>query len=100
MIGGLLREHDFRLFWIGETTSSVAGVTWLALPLVAVIVLRAGTFQVSALTAADRRPCLLVGLPAGAWVDRMRRRPVLIAGDLAAKLAAAGRARSRPGPAC
>ena len=88
MIGGLLREHDFRLFWIGETTSAVGtSATWLAMPLVAVSTLHASAFQVSLLTAATWLPWLLVGLPAGAWVDRMRRRPVLLAANLAAALA-------------
>ncbi|MEZ0071540.1 MFS transporter [Planotetraspora sp. GP83] len=77
--GGLLRMRDFRLLWAGETTSmlgsSVAGV---ALPLVAVVTLHASTFTVGLLTAAAWLPWLLVGLPAGAWVDRLPKRPMML----------------------
>jgi len=80
---GLLARPDFRLLWTGETTSclgsSIAGV---ALPLVALSVLHASVFAVSALTAAAWLPWVLIGLPAGAWVDRLPRRPVMITADL------------------
>lgn len=52
------------------------------MPLLAVRTLHASTFQVGLLTAAETAAFLLVGLPAGAWVDRMRRRPVLVAADV------------------
>ncbi|MFG2055940.1 MFS transporter [Micromonospora sp. NPDC048930] len=79
----LLRHRDFRLLWAGQTVSAVgSNVTAVALPLVAVAVLDAATFQVAVLTAAAWLPWLLVGLPAGAWVDRVRRRPVMIVCDL------------------
>ncbi|WP_433282164.1 MFS transporter [Micromonospora sp. CA-244673] len=81
--GGLLRHRDFRLLWAGQTVSAVgSNVTAVALPLVAVAVLDATTFQVAVLTAAAWLPWLLAGLPAGAWVDRVRRRPMMIAADL------------------
>ena len=81
--GGLFRHRDFRLLWTGQTVSSIgSNVTTVALPLVAVAVLDATTFQVAVLTAAAWLPWLLVGLPAGAWVDRLRRRPVMILCDL------------------
>jgi predicted MFS family arabinose efflux permease len=57
-------------------------VTLLALPLTAVRLLHASTFEVGLLTTAAWSPWLLVGLPAGAWVDRVRRRPVLVVTDL------------------
>lgn len=80
--GGLLRDHDFRLLWTGETTSALGtSVTRLALPLVAVLTLDASTFQVSLLTAVTWLPWLVVGLPAGAWVDRLARRPVMLVCD-------------------
>jgi MFS family permease len=80
--GGLLRQHDFRLLWIGETTSSLgSSVTSVALPLVALTTLHAGVIAVSLLSAAAWLPWLLIGLPAGAWVDRTRRRPVMMACD-------------------
>jgi MFS family permease len=79
--GGLLRRHrDFRLLWLGETTGKFgASVTSVALPLIAVENLDAGTFEVGLLTAAAWLPWLVVGLPVGVWVDRMRRRPVMLA---------------------
>ncbi|MEU8112038.1 MFS transporter [Micromonospora sp. NPDC048947] len=81
--GGLLRHRDFRLLWTGQTVSSIgSNVTTVALPLVAVAVLDAGTFQVAVLTAAAWLPWLLIGLPAGAWVDRLSGRPVMVACDL------------------
>ncbi|WBB67394.1 MFS transporter [Micromonospora sp. WMMD812] len=85
--GGLLRHRDFRLLWAGQTVSSIgSNVTALALPLVAVAVLDASTFQVAVLTAAAWLPWLLLGLPVGAWVDRLPRRPVMIICDLVSAL--------------
>lgn len=80
---GTLRHHrDFRLLWLGETVSTAGtNVTRVALPLVAVVTLHASTFEVSLLTAAAWLPWLVIGLPAGAWVDRLPRRPVMLASD-------------------
>ena len=84
---GVLRHRDFRLLWFGETTSKLgSNVSAVALPLVAVAVLHAGTLAVGILTAAAWLPWLLLGLPAGAWIDRMPRRPVLLACDLVSAL--------------
>ncbi|MFJ7215150.1 MFS transporter [Amycolatopsis sp. NPDC098790] len=81
--GGLWRHRDFRLLWAGETTSKLgSNVTTVALPLVAVLVTHAGPFTVGVLAAASWVPWLLLGLPAGAWIDRLPRRPVLLACDL------------------
>jgi MFS family permease len=82
--GGLLRQRDFRLLWTGETTSSLgSSVTGVALPLVALTTLHAGVVAVSMLSAAAWLPWLLIGLPAGAWVDRMPRRPLMMVCDIA-----------------
>ena len=81
--GGLLRHRDFRLLWIGETTSSLgSSVTSVALPLVAITNLHASVFAIGMLSAAAWLPWLLIGLPAGAWIDRMPRRPVMLVCDL------------------
>ncbi|AXG76359.1 MFS transporter [Streptomyces paludis] len=79
--GGLLRRHrDFRLLWCGETAGRFgASVTSVTMPLIAVSRLDAGPFEAGLLTAAAWLPWLVVGLPAGAWVDRVRRRPVMLA---------------------
>jgi MFS family permease len=77
----LLRTHrDFRLFWTGETINRFGSATsTVALPLVAISMLDATTFEVGLLTAATWAPWLLIGLPTGAWIDRVRRRPVMLA---------------------
>jgi hypothetical protein len=82
-IGGLLRQRNFALLWSGETVSGVgSAMAAVGVPLLAVAVLRASTFAVSALTAAAYLPWLLIGLPVGVWVDRLPPRPVLIISDL------------------
>ncbi|HEX3335525.1 MAG TPA: MFS transporter [Jatrophihabitans sp.] len=81
--GGLWHHRDFRRLWIGETVSQFGTmVSQLALPLVAILVVQASTFEVGLLTTFETVAFLLVGLPAGAWVDRMRFRTVLIVNDL------------------
>jgi MFS family permease len=86
--GGLWHHLDFRRLWIGETVSQFGTqVTFLALPLVAILVLHASTFEVGVLTALDTAGFLVVGLPAGAWVDRMRFRSVLIVNDVVRAIA-------------
>ncbi|GAB7034519.1 MFS transporter [Streptomyces sp. NPDC021749] len=80
-MSGLLRRHrDFRLLWCGETAGKFgAAVTNVAMPLVAVSTLHASTFAVGLLAAAGWLPWLLIGLPVGVWVDRVRRRPLMLA---------------------
>ena len=81
--GGLWRHRDFRALWGAETISQFGSqVTFLALPLVAILVLEETTFKVALLTTVEFLPFLLFTLPAGVWVDRLRRRPILILGDL------------------
>jgi MFS family permease len=81
--GGLWRHPDFVKLWSAETVSQFGTqFTQLALPLVAIDVLHVSAFQVAALTTVEFLPFLLVSLPAGVWVDRLRRRPMLVVGDL------------------
>jgi MFS family permease len=81
--GGLLGQRSFRLLWFGETISQLGNaMAVVGVPLVAVIVLHASLFVVGALAAAGWLPWLLIGLPAGAWVDRWPARRVMIACDL------------------
>jgi Transmembrane secretion effector len=76
-VGGLLRQRNFRLLWIGETVSAVGNaMAMVGVPLLAVIVLKASTFAVSVLTAAAFVPWLVIGLHAGVWVDRLSCRPL------------------------
>jgi MFS family permease len=79
----LFRHPDFLKLWSAETVSQFGtAITQLALPLTAILILKATAFQVGLLTTAQFLPFILVGLPAGVWVDRLRRRPLLIVGDL------------------
>ena len=81
--GGLFRHRDFRLLWGGETVSELGSqVSILAIPLLAVRTLHATTFEVGVLIASSTAAFLLVGLPTGVWVDRLRRRRVMIASDV------------------
>ena len=85
--GGLWRHPDFVKLWSAETVSQFGTqFTQLALPLVAIDVLHVSAFEVAALTAVEFLPFLLVSLPAGVWVDRLRRRPILVVGDVSRAL--------------
>ena len=79
----LWRHHDFRQLWAAETVSQVGTqVTMVAMPLLAVTLLAATPLQMGVLTSLETLAFLLVGLPAGAWVDRWRRKRVLVTADL------------------
>lgn len=79
-----LRFHaDFRRLWTADTVSQAgSAVTLIALPLVAIGTLHATAFEAGLLVMFEYLAFLVIGLPAGAWVDRMRRRRVMIAGDV------------------
>ena len=85
--GGLLWQRNFLLLWTGETVSQTGNaMAVVGVPLLAVEVLRASTFAVSALTAAAYLPWLVIGLPAGAWVDRLPPRPLMVTCDVVSAL--------------
>ena len=70
----LLDALDFRRLWIGQTISVFGDqLTLLGLPLVAVLVLGADAGEMGTLTAAGLLPHLLFSLPAGVWLDRVKR---------------------------
>src|SRR5438067_11895364 len=80
---GLWKNPDDVKLWLGQTVSQFgSGITGIALPLTAVLVLAATPAQMGILGALDGIAVLVVGLLAGVWVDRVRRRPLLIATDL------------------
>jgi MFS family permease len=80
--GGLWRHRDFLKLWSAETISQFGSqVSQLALPLVAILILDANAFEVATLYTIEFLPFILFTLPAGVWVDRLPRRPILIAGD-------------------
>lgn len=79
----LWHHRDFLRLWAGDSISQIGtAVSFIALPLLAIKVLDASPFEVGLLTAFETAAFLLVGLPAGAWVDRLRRRNVLIVTDV------------------
>ncbi|MFI9386914.1 MFS transporter [Kutzneria sp. NPDC052558] len=78
----LLRHRDFVRLWTGDTLSQFgASIGQFAVPALAVTQLAATPFEVGALTAAETAAFLLVGLPAGVLVDRLRRRPLMLRTD-------------------
>jgi MFS family permease len=79
----LWRHPEFLKLWLGRTVSSFGSqVSRLAVPLAAATVLGATPAQMGLLQAAGTAPPLVFGLVAGMWVDRVRRRPILVAADL------------------
>jgi MFS family permease len=79
----LWRHQDFLKLWVGQTVSELGTVvTRTAVPLVALLVLGAGPWELAVLVIVTSAGVLLVGLFAGAWVDRLRRRPLLIWADV------------------
>lgn len=87
LFAGLWRHPDFMKLWTGQTISEFGSrITCDALPLIAVLVLAASPAQMGVLAAVTSLPVLLFGLFAGVWVDRLRRRPIMIAADIARAL--------------
>jgi MFS family permease len=80
---GLLRHHDFRHLWAADAISQVGNrINVLAVPLLAITVLDASTFDVSLLRTLETLAWLVFGLPVGAWCDRLRARRVMMVSDL------------------
>ncbi|WP_103351564.1 MFS transporter [Amycolatopsis sp. CA-128772] len=80
--GSLFRHADFRRLWAGDTASQFGTtVGYTAIPLLAAVTLAATPFEMGLLTAAQTLAFLLIGLPAGVWVDRLRRRRVMLTAD-------------------
>jgi MFS family permease len=78
----LLRDAAYRRLWISILISSLGGqVTMLALPLTAAVLLHASPTQMGVLVACEIAPFVLLSLPSGVWLDRVRKLPVYIAGE-------------------
>lgn len=85
---GLRRNREFSLLWFGETVSVLGTTTTsVLLPLLAVLTLNASAWWVGLLSAATWTPWLVIGLPAGAWVDRLPPIPVMVASNVLSALA-------------
>ena len=83
-LSGLWRHSDFLHFWAADAVSETGSqITLLALPLLAAVALHASAGQMGLLTAAGTAPSLLFGLVAGVWVDRLRRRTLMLTADVA-----------------
>jgi MFS family permease len=81
--GRLWRNADFMRLWVGQTISEAGTqVSALAVPTVAILLLHASPFQVGLLTALEFLPFPVLGLVAGVYADRLKRRPLMIASDL------------------
>ena len=79
----LFRHPDFVKLWSAETISQFGTqVTLLALPIIAATTLNVTPFEFGLLSTIEFLPFIFLSLPAGVWVDRLRRRPILIVGDL------------------
>ena len=83
MRGGLLRDPEFLKLWAGQSISQIGSwITLTGLPMTAALTLHASPLEMGILSGAGASTVLVFGLFAGAWVDRLRRRPILIAADL------------------
>jgi MFS family permease len=82
-LGGLWKKGDFVKLWSAQTISLIGSeITYLAIPLTAVTMLKATPAQMGLLNAMAGLPALLLGLFVGLWVDQQRRRPLLIGADI------------------
>ena len=82
--GALWQHPDFLKLWTGQSISEFGSqISQLAIPLLALLELHATTFEFALLGVLGFLPFILFALPAGVWVDRLRRRPILIVGDAA-----------------
>ncbi|MDD5335227.1 MAG: MFS transporter [Rhodoferax sp.] len=78
----LLRDATYRRLWTSILISSFGGqITMLALPLTAAVLLHATPSQMGILTAMELAPFVLLSLPAGVWLDRVRKLPVYVVGE-------------------
>jgi MFS family permease len=86
----LLRDATYRRLWTSILISSFGGqVTLLALPLTAAVLLHAAPTQMGLLTAMEIFPFVLFSLPTGVWLDRVRKLPVYVVGELSVACAVA-----------
>src|SRR5450755_4005028 len=86
----LLRDATYRRLWTSILISSFGGqVTLLALPLTAAVLMHAAPTQMGILTAAEIVPFVLFSLPSGVWLDRVRKLPVYVVGEVSIAFAVA-----------
>ncbi len=79
----LIHHRDFMKLWTGETISQFGTqITNLALPAIAALTLKVTPFEFGLLGTVQFLPFIVLSLPAGVWIDRLRRRPIMIIGDI------------------
>jgi len=82
-LGGLWKHGDFLRLWLSETVGAFGRqITGLALPTVAILMLGAGPFEMGILGSLQMLAFPILGLAVGVWVDRWRRRPIMIVANL------------------
>jgi predicted MFS family arabinose efflux permease len=82
-LSSIWQQRSFRNLWLGTTVSAFGSeISGVAIPLTAVLLLGATSAQMGVLRAAGTCPALLFGFVAGVWIDRLRRRPILIVADI------------------
>lgn len=86
-VSSIWSSSDFTYLWSAYVISQLGTqVSFIALPLIATITLAATPFEVSVLSSLGWLPIALISLPAGAWIDRLRRRPILIVADVSSAI--------------
>lgn len=86
----LLRDRVYRRLWLSILTAAFANqVMLLALPLTAAVLLHASPTEMGLLTAAELTPFIVLSLPSGVWLDRVRKLPVYLVGEALIALASA-----------
>ena len=82
--------REFGKFWLGQSVSMLGNqFTQLALPIAAAVALHATAIEMGFLGAMRFAPAILIGLPAGVWLDRTKRKPVLVVSQLVSAAALA-----------
>jgi len=82
-LSSIWQQRSFRNLWLGTTVSAFGSeISGIAIPLTAVLLLGATSAQMGVLRAVGTCPALLFGFVAGVWIDRLRRRPILIVADI------------------
>jgi predicted MFS family arabinose efflux permease len=82
-LSSIWQQRSFRNLWLGTTVSAFGSeISGVAIPLTAVLLLGATSAQMGVLRAVGTCPALLFGFVAGVWIDRLRRRPILIIADI------------------
>jgi len=82
-LSSIWQQRSFRNLWLGTTVSAFGSeISGIAIPLTAVLLLGATSAQMGVLRAVGTCPALLFGFVAGVWIDRLRRRPILMVADI------------------